>query len=63
MRARGLLHMEDGFHMLDEFSDDQALERQLESFLDDASDHLPVRIHQAFRLPVYMNKILTAHAI
>ena len=39
--------MEDGFNMLDEFSDDQALERQLESFLEDASD-LPVRIDKSF---------------
>ena len=34
--------MEDGFPILDEFDDEQALERQLESLLDDASDHLPV---------------------
>ena len=34
--------MEDGFPMLEEFHDEHALERQLESLLDDASDHLPV---------------------
>ena len=36
--------MEDGFPMLEEFDDEHALERQLESLLDDASDHLPVRL-------------------
>ena len=30
--------------MLEEFDDEHALERQLESLLDDASDHLPVRL-------------------
>ena len=35
--------MEDGFPLLEEFQDEHTLERQLESLLDDASHHLPVR--------------------
>ena len=37
--------MDNGFPILDAFSDDQAFERHFGSLLDDATNQLPVSIH------------------
>ena len=55
--------MDDGFPLLEEFQDEHALERQLESLLDDASHHLPVSNETAIHLLIYFVIFHLSHAL
>ena len=53
-----LLHMENGFPILDAFNDDQAFERHFGSLLDEDSNQLPVSQSQIFILELATADVL-----